>query len=155
MDISVDRDQGVNDDFMWKNQPWSDLTNSENFGGNSSKHKLDKKPMNEKEGINEVEVHVNKKPSRGGAVIRTENNIANGEKKDGRYCDSEKEVHIFTEREMRNKMKNIFASLHALLLELPSKVIYFFISISNYFCFSSIVILMVIKTSVIFPTEIN
>lgn len=91
MDMSVDRDQGVNDDFMWKNQPGSDLTNSENFGGNSSKNKSDKKPMNEKEDINEVEVHVNKKRSRGGAVIRTENNIANGEKKDGRYHNIEKD----------------------------------------------------------------
>lgn len=37
------------------------------------------------------------------------------------------EMHIWTERERRKKMKNMFASLHALLPHLPSKVRFIFI----------------------------
>ncbi|CAL5213144.1 unnamed protein product [Lathyrus oleraceus] len=118
--MSVDRDQSVNANFMWENQPWGDHRNSENIG-ESSKQKLDKKPMNKKEGINEGGVFMNRKRSRGGVVIRTENNITNAEDKDGKYRNSNKKMHILTERERRKKMKNMFANLHALLPKLPSK----------------------------------
>lgn len=36
---------------------------------------------------------------------------------------SEHEMHIWTERERRKKMRNMFSSLHALLPQLPAKVI--------------------------------
>ncbi|CAK8577478.1 unnamed protein product [Lathyrus sativus] len=120
MGMSVNRDQPVNVDFMWENQPWGDHTNSENIG-ESSKQNLDKKSMNQKEGISEGEVPVNRKRSRGGVVIRTENNIKNGDDNGGKYRNSDKEMHILTERERRKKMKNMFSNLHALLPELPSK----------------------------------
>lgn len=35
---------------------------------------------------------------------------------------SEHEMHIWTERERRKKMRNMFSSLHALLPQLPAKV---------------------------------
>ncbi|CAL5187226.1 unnamed protein product [Lathyrus oleraceus] len=120
MGMSVDRDQFFNADFMWENQPWGDHTNSESIG-ESSKQKLDNKPMNKKEGINEGEVLVNRKRDRGGVVIRTENNIINAKDKDEKYRNSDKKMHILTERERRKKMKNMFANLHALLPKLPSK----------------------------------
>jgi len=36
--------------------------------------------------------------------------------------ESDHEMHIWTERERRKKMKTMFASLHALLPHVPSKV---------------------------------
>lgn len=37
--------------------------------------------------------------------------------------ESEHEMHIWTERERRKKMRNMFSSLHSLLPQLPAKVI--------------------------------
>lgn len=37
--------------------------------------------------------------------------------------DDDHELHIWTERERRKKMRNMFASLHALLPHIPPKVI--------------------------------
>ncbi|KAL5056295.1 hypothetical protein RYX36_036977 [Vicia faba] len=119
MAMSVDHDDGVHAGFTWENQSWSDILNSENIG-ESSKQKLDMKSLKRKEGLNEGEVHVNKKLSRGRCVVRSENDI-DGEGKDEMYRDFDHEMHIFTERERRKKMKNMFSTLHALLPELPSK----------------------------------
>ena len=41
----------------------------------------------------------------------------------GGGVESEHETHIWTERERRKKMRNMFSSLHALLPQLPPKVI--------------------------------
>jgi len=121
MAMSVDHDQGVQTGFIWENHPWVDLPNSNNLG-ESSKKRIDTKPLNQKEGINEGDAPVSKKRNRSGAVIRSENNITTGEEKDRKYRDFDHEMHILTERERRKKMRNMFDSLHALLPELPSKV---------------------------------
>jgi len=113
MAMSVDHDQGIQTGFIWENHPWGDLPNSDNLG-ESSKKRI--KPLNQNEGINEGEAPVSKKRSRGGVVIRSD------EEKDRKYRDFDHEMHILTERERRKKMRNMFDSLHALLPELPSKV---------------------------------
>ncbi|KAK2380610.1 transcription factor bHLH95 [Trifolium repens] len=120
MVMSVDHDQGVQSDFIWENPPWFDLTNSDNLG-ESSKQKLDMKSMNLDVEINEGEALANKKRKRGGAVARSESNTTIGEGKDGKNRNFDHEMHILTERERRKKMRNMFASLHALLPQLPSK----------------------------------
>lgn len=43
---------------------------------------------------------------------------------DGQGEQSDSEVHIWTERERRKKMRNMFSTLHALLPHLPPKVSY-------------------------------
>ena len=126
--MSVDHDDGVYASFRWENQSWSDLLNFENLG-ESSEQKLNMKSLNHKEGLNEGEVHVNKKQNRVEVVIRSENDIKDGGK-DGIYRDLDHEMHILAERERRKKMRNMFSSLHALLPELPSKVNSFSFSIS-------------------------
>ncbi|XP_004505238.1 transcription factor bHLH95 [Cicer arietinum] len=98
MAMSVDHDEGVHLGLVWENEA-VDLTNSDT-SGESSKQKLEMKAMREKEGI--------KKRS-------------DGEGKDGKYRDSDHEIHIWTERERRKKMRNMFSGLHALLPQLPSK----------------------------------
>lgn len=40
----------------------------------------------------------------------------------GAHGESDHEMHIWTERERRKKMRSMFASLHALLPQLPPKV---------------------------------
>jgi hypothetical protein len=129
MAMSVDHDQGVQSDFIWENPPWFDLTNSDNLG-ESSKQKLNMKSMNPDVEINEGEALANKKRKRGGAVARSESNTTIGEGKDGKNRNFDHEMHILTERERRKKMRNMFASLHALLPQLPSKVNSFSFSIS-------------------------
>ncbi|KAL5055380.1 hypothetical protein RYX36_036062 [Vicia faba] len=98
---------------MSENQMWSDLTNSKHLC-ESSKQKLDVKSLNHKKRLNEGEVVVNKKRS------RDENDI-NGKGNDGKYHDSDYEMHILTERERRKKMSDMFSDLHALLPELSPK----------------------------------
>ncbi|RHN62177.1 putative transcription factor bHLH family [Medicago truncatula] len=120
MAMSVDHDQGVQTGFIWENHPWGVLPISDNLG-ESSKKRIDTKPLNQKEGINEGDAPVRKKRSRGGVVIRSENNITTDEGEDRKYRDFDHEMHILTERERRKKMRNMFDSLHALLPELPSK----------------------------------
>ncbi|CAL5213847.1 unnamed protein product [Lathyrus oleraceus] len=120
MVTSVDHDQ--NSGSMGESQLWGDLTNLDNIGG-SSKRNLDMNSLNRNEVINEGGVVlVNGKPSRGGLVIKSGKNIKNGKGKGGKYRDSHHEMHIWNERERRKKIRNMFASLHALLPDLPSKV---------------------------------
>ncbi|CAK8575294.1 unnamed protein product [Lathyrus sativus] len=119
MAMSVDHDDGVHTGFIWENQSWSDLLNFENID-ETSKQKLGMKSLNHKEGLNEGEVHVSKKQSRGEVVIISENDI-NGGGKGEIYRDLDHEMHLLAERERRKKMRNMFSSLHALLPELPSK----------------------------------
>ncbi|KAI5385592.1 transcription factor bHLH95 [Lathyrus oleraceus] len=120
MVTSVDHDK--NSDSMGESQLWGDLTNLDNIGG-SSKRNLDMNSLNRNEVINEGGVLlVNGKPSRGGLVIKSGKNIKNGKGKGRKYRDSRHEMHIWNERERRKKIRNMFASLHALLPDLPSKV---------------------------------
>ncbi|XP_058734914.1 transcription factor bHLH95-like [Vicia villosa] len=119
MAMSEDHDDDVYVGFMWENQSWSDILNSENIG-ESNKQKVDMKSLNHKKRLHDGEVLGNKKRSRGGGVIRSENDM-NGEVKDEMYRDLDHEMHILTERERRKKMRNMFSGLHALLPELPSK----------------------------------
>ena len=75
---------------------------------------------------------VGQKRSRKGGLKKGK---ANGNCGDG-GDQSEHEMHIWTERERRKKMRNMFSSLHALLPQLPAKVKmkknYGKISISNF-----------------------
>ncbi|XP_050895864.1 transcription factor bHLH95-like [Lathyrus oleraceus] len=105
MVTSVDHDQ--NSGSMGESQLWGDLINIDNIGG-SSKRNLDMNSLNRNEVINEGGVVlVNGKPNRG---------------KGGKYRDSHHEMHIWSKRERRKKIRNMVASLHALLPDFPSKV---------------------------------
>ncbi|RVW61161.1 Transcription factor bHLH95 [Vitis vinifera] len=71
-----------------------------------------------------------KKRGRGGAIKNGKNGKGSGEGNEGKGGgggggggggESDHEIHIWTERERRKKMRNMFSSLHALLPQLPPK----------------------------------
>ncbi|XP_050363767.1 transcription factor bHLH95 [Argentina anserina] len=129
-----------NDNYLLK-------SNSENSAGgeNEGNDQLGKeKEMIEREEQREPEGELTAAPGKkilakkrgsrvGGSSIKRHNGKANKGKgktrsdevmKQGRRdCISEDdhELHIYTERERRKKMRNMFSSLHALLPQLPSK----------------------------------
>ncbi|RZC48457.1 hypothetical protein C5167_016880 [Papaver somniferum] len=85
--------------FLFENQTWASVfssINSDNSGG---------------------------KRSRGGAKSSTGKGTSGGG--DWNECklggESDHEIHIWTERERRKKMRNMFSNLHALLPQLPAK----------------------------------
>ncbi|XP_020236605.1 transcription factor bHLH95 [Cajanus cajan] len=101
--------QGPHDiTFLWEDHSW-DPTNSDN----SSESKEKAKPLNQQKEEKD-ETLVNKKRN------QVQRSITSGEGKDEK-CQSDHEVHIWTERERRKKMRNMFANLHALLPHIPSK----------------------------------
>lgn len=92
------------------------VSNSDNLVKNKGKYLEMVKTMDQKEGNEGEAALVNKK--RKGTVSRSEKTVvANGE--EGK---SEHEMHIWTERERRKKMRNMFSSLQALLPNVSSKV---------------------------------
>lgn len=72
-------------------------------------------------GVSEVAVaEVGQKRNRKGGLKKGKGNGDCGGGGGGDY--SEHDMHIWTERERRKKMRNMFSSLHALLPQLPAKV---------------------------------
>lgn len=112
-------DQGPNEmEFLCENQPLH-FSNSNNL--DDSKDKLDMKLLNKEKKRFEGEALENKKRSRenaGGSGKK----IIGGKVKDGKCQESDHEMHTWIERERRKKMSDLFAGLHALLPQLPSKV---------------------------------
>ena len=114
---------GVHESFFWENQSWG-LTNSDNSAG--SEEKLGKEVPGSSSnsqteiGVEEAAPPPVKKKGRGGV---SRNGKGNGEGREGKGVgESDHEIHIWTERERRKKMRNMFANLHALLPQLPPKV---------------------------------
>lgn len=117
--------------FLWENQTWV-LSNSDN----TSAEKSEKKLLHSSNPLNNDQTQLGKelaksKPSRGD----TNKNDKGSDDSDGKHQkgtgggsggggggESDHEIHIWTERERRKKMRNMFANLHALLPQLPPKV---------------------------------
>lgn len=77
----------------------------------------------EKEGVEEAPMDRKRTGKGSMASGKSRVNGAAAENSTGeRGCESEHEVHIWTERERRKKMKNMFSSIQALLPDLPPKV---------------------------------
>lgn len=108
---------GGHERVLWENQSWA-FSNSDNSGGGGSEEKSRKKVQggvalpSKKRGRGGVSK--NGKGSGGGGGDQENGGKGGGE--------SDHEIHIWTERERRKKMRNMFANLHALLPQLPAKV---------------------------------
>ncbi|TKY59071.1 Transcription factor bHLH95 [Spatholobus suberectus] len=107
------KDQDSHDmDFLLGNHSWGP-PNFDNLG--ESKENM--KPPNQKKEGKDL---MNKRNQE----ITSENEkkiITSGEGSDGKYLESDREMHLSIERERRKKMKDMFSSLHALLPQLPPK----------------------------------
>ncbi|XP_023922279.1 transcription factor bHLH95 [Quercus suber] len=115
---------GCHESFFWENQSWG-FTNSDNSAG-GSEEKLGKKVPGSSSnsqaeiGMEEaVPLPIVKKKGRG---VSKNGKGSNGEGRAGKGSgESDHDVHIWTERERRKKMRNMFANLHDLLPQLPPK----------------------------------
>ncbi|RDX70191.1 Transcription factor bHLH95, partial [Mucuna pruriens] len=108
-------DQGSHDmDFLLENHS-SGSSNTDNSGENEENMKS---PNEKKEG----EPLMNKKPNQEIATENKEKTITSGEGTDAKYPESDHEIHLSIERQRRKKMKDMFATLHALLPPLPTKI---------------------------------
>ncbi|VVA18199.1 PREDICTED: mRNAion factor [Prunus dulcis] len=131
---------GFSEGFLWENQSWANLSiNSDNSGGAGDEDKnLGTKEETavmgiSTEGHNQVPPAPGKKRRGGGGVgkngiIKGSTSPADRGKGTTGACDGggggesdDHEMHIWTERERRKKMRNMFANLHALLPQLPPK----------------------------------
>lgn len=126
--------------LLWENQSWTNFLNSDNSGAGaggvdekSGKKLLDSSTSNNQTPSgNEAVVAGGKKGSSSDLEGKKKNNkngkgiIINEGKGGGgvRGSDqsSDHEIHIWTERERRKKMRSMFSNLHALLPQLPRKV---------------------------------
>ncbi|VFQ65787.1 unnamed protein product [Cuscuta campestris] len=114
----MDDDGGALDFFLWDNQEWA-IPISEKPEENPGDHQ----GLAGSGGGGGSESHQPPPPSAG----RRKRCLAAAADKDGDngsgvlLVESDHEVHIWTERERRKKMRNMFSNLHALLPQLPPK----------------------------------
>ncbi|ESW25580.1 hypothetical protein PHAVU_003G048000 [Phaseolus vulgaris] len=111
--VLISEDEGLLDmNFLWENHWWdpSDSDNSRETKGNT---KAEKQKNEKDEGVT-----MKKKKKRNHGELKK---ITSAEGKGEKSRESDHEMHIWTERERRKKMKNMFTALHALLPHLPSK----------------------------------
>ncbi|KAJ4716296.1 transcription factor bHLH95-like [Melia azedarach] len=130
---------GENESFVQENQSWA-LSISDNSGRSEDGILLRKNPASQlppsnsngpkvlmDEGnINEAAAAArgaapSKKRDRGNGGVGKDNGNFKGSGEVKETGESEQEIHIWTERERRKKMRNMFANLHALLPQLPPK----------------------------------
>ncbi|KAI4295664.1 hypothetical protein L6164_035683 [Bauhinia variegata] len=130
--------------YFWENQPCSwapSQSNSDNPAGSGSGSgsgqakeisaamlmKPPKTPSfnHQKDENNKgdaAEADPDKKKSRGTGATRSDNKNKNKKRANGKATKkSEHDIHIWTERERRKKMRNMFTTLHSLLPQLPPK----------------------------------
>ncbi|XWS62921.1 hypothetical protein CRYUN_Cryun06bG0052000 [Craigia yunnanensis] len=116
-------EEGGHESFLlWENHSWAALSNSDNnSAGTGSEEKSAGKNQQEQEPLQD-ETKKNNKRGRGGGVGKNGKGNS-GEVREGKRGggESNHEMHIWTERERRKKMRNMFSNLHALLPQLPPK----------------------------------
>ena len=117
-------EEGSHESFLlWENQSWG-LSNSDN-NSSGSEEKSGKNHLQEQETLQDETKKI-KKRGRTGGVGKNEKGstgeVREGKEGGGGGGDSDHEMHIWTERERRKKMRDMFASLHALVPQLPPKV---------------------------------
>ncbi|KAF8410084.1 hypothetical protein HHK36_002606 [Tetracentron sinense] len=116
--------EGGHGSLLWENCSWA-FSNSDNSGG--SEEKLRNKPpgssSNSPTATETATTTVGKKRGRKGVPKNGKGGREWSEFKGdgGGGGESDHEIHIWTERERRKKMRNMFSNLHALLPQLPAK----------------------------------
>lgn len=118
---------GGYDGALWElNQSWG-FSNSDDSAGSEEKSgkKIPESSSNSQTeiGMEKAAPPRKKKRGQGGTDSKDGNGCGSQGKEEGKAGgESDHEIHIWTERERRKKMRNMFANLHALLPQLPPKV---------------------------------
>lgn len=110
------------DCFIWDDQAWT-VTNSDNSGEKSGQRRLPGSGASDSQLPPSGRKRSHAVCKNGGDGGGGKGNEAKSGGGGGGGVESDHEVHIWTERERRKKMRNMFANLHALLPQLPPKVI--------------------------------
>ncbi|KAK9988412.1 hypothetical protein SO802_028651 [Lithocarpus litseifolius] len=117
---------GCHESFFWENQSWG-FTNSDNSAG-GSEEKLGNKKVPGSSSNSQAEIGMEEavplpivKKGRGGVSKNGKGSNGEAGRAGKGSGESDHDVHIWTERERRKKMRNMFANLHALLPQLPPK----------------------------------
>ncbi|XP_009627647.1 transcription factor bHLH95-like [Nicotiana tabacum] len=116
-------EKNYRDCLLWENQGCSNL-NSNNLDGSEEKFAGDKLSDPNRSNTSYDQQRTTAKETK--AAARGRKRTASGRKesdeaKCGGEGESDHEIHIWTERERRKKMRNMFSNLHALLPQLPPK----------------------------------
>ncbi|MQL76731.1 hypothetical protein Taro_009129 [Colocasia esculenta] len=118
----MSQEGGGPDNMLWEAHAWA-FSNSDNSGGCDDKPLEKTPPESGSNSPADVTAAVGTKRTRNGP--KKAKNGGHGGQKDkgiaGAGGESDHEIHIWTERERRKKMRNMFANLHALLPHLPAK----------------------------------
>ncbi|KAJ8530062.1 hypothetical protein K7X08_036897 [Anisodus acutangulus] len=115
---------GDDDCLIWENNQGWPFFNSNDLVGNGEKFMGDKFPdpirSDTTKAIGEANT-VNRK--RSASDLKKDGNGSGEAKSGGRggEGESDHEIHIWTERERRKKMRNMFSNIHVLLPQLPPK----------------------------------
>ncbi|XP_050208751.1 transcription factor bHLH95 [Mercurialis annua] len=100
--------------FFWENQTWVVSSTSDNNTSTTEKKKnMADQDCNIKNNNKKRKIIINGKKS--------DHSSEEKEEKEGGGGESDHEIHIWTERERRKKMRTMFSNLHALLPQLPPK----------------------------------
>lgn len=110
---------GDHDIFPWDEKTWVFLE-SDNSGGLDGRP--GEKPAGESGSNNLTEVVTLSAQKRSRNGWKKGKDVALESENAGAAGEPDHEIHIWTERERRKKMRNMFGSLHALLPQLPTKV---------------------------------
>ncbi|GFY89566.1 basic helix-loop-helix (bHLH) DNA-binding superfamily protein [Actinidia rufa] len=120
---------GSHESFLWDTQSWA-FSNSDNSGGTDEKSggRPPDSGSNTQTPIGKEAAGAagGKKKSGGSKKGGGSGEVSEGKcggGGGGGGGESDHEIHIWTERERRKKMRNMFSNLHALLPQLPPKVV--------------------------------
>ncbi|KAK6946099.1 Myc-type, basic helix-loop-helix (bHLH) domain [Dillenia turbinata] len=124
--------EGGGGSFLWENQSWA-FSNSDDSGGVSEKKSsqglmVPGSSSNSPTAVASSEaaaIPTGKKRGLNGVLKKGKSaGVNGGDNNEGKITGGDSddhEIHIWTERERRKKMRNMFSNLHALLPQLPPK----------------------------------
>ncbi|KAL1337237.1 hypothetical protein HN51_031892 [Arachis hypogaea] len=125
MAMSVENQDPNDIGFFWDNQPW-DVSNFDNLGQRETKENLHiEMPPLPPAPINHLTQGEIEKKNEEFTTPVTNNKKRRRADEDGKRPmkndGNDHDLHIWTERERRKKMRDMFANLHAMLPQLPPK----------------------------------
>ncbi|XP_058088574.1 transcription factor bHLH95 isoform X2 [Magnolia sinica] len=107
--------------LLWETQSWA-FSNSDNSGGSESKSvKQPPTESNSNSPTATVATEAGRKRGQSEVSKNMKGGIPTTDWNENKGGESDHEIHIWTERERRKKMRNMFSNLHALLPQLPAK----------------------------------